>query len=149
MLFVDILFLWSITVFYSTGSHGKAQASTSNPTWNQACEGTCPFFHFVGLLPGIMTLLMLNFLFDGVGILGTWIVFGERQGNQSSWLQANHVYERCGEWKPHENCCCEGRCSAQVYQVLISEGRPCFVIKSSPLEMYIAFPIALPDIQKT
>lgn len=75
-----------------------------------------------------------------VHILGAWIFFGKHHGTESSWLQTN-----CGDsrrWEAWENRCCNGHHSAQVYQVLISEGRPCFVIKSSPLEMHVAFLVA-------
>lgn len=133
VLFVDLLFWWSITVLHSTGSHWKAQTFTSSPTWNQTCEGICPLFQFVVLLPDIMTLLMQNLIFDA----GTWIVFGEHQGTQSSWLQANYVHKRRWEWKAHENHRCKGRCSAQVYQVLISQGRPCFVIKFRSWDVHL------------
>ena len=76
-----------------------------------------------------------------VHILGTWIFFGKRQGTESSWLQTNCCRNRRQEAR--ENHSCKGHRGAQVYQVLVSEGRPRFVIKSSPLEMHMAFLVAL------
>lgn len=126
----------------------KLKLSHSTQPETKPVKVYTPFISLLSSSRVFRTLLIQNLLFDGVFILGTWIVFGEYQGTESSWIQANYVHKRCWEWKAHENGSCKGRSGAQVYQVLISEGRPCFVIKSSPLEMYIVFLVALSDSQK-
>lgn len=148
-VFVVLLFWRFFTVLHCTGNQWEAEALTFSSTWKQASEGN-PTSLLSFSLPIPCPPSICYEIVDAespVHILGAWIFFGKHHGTESSWLQTN-----CGDsrrWEAWENRCCNGHHSAQVYQVLISEGRPCFVIKSSPLEMHVAFLVALCDGQKT